>query len=32
MDGIEAALEALKSLGIGGTPNYAQYAKKYGCG
>src|SRR4051812_14299518 len=31
MDGIEAALESLKSLKLGESPNYTVIAKKYGC-
>ena len=31
MDPLEAALESLKSLKLGESPNYTQVAKKYGC-
>ena len=31
MDAIEAALNSLKSLKLGESPNYTQVAKKYGC-
>jgi len=31
MTPIEAALDSLKSLKLGETPNYAEISKKYGC-
>jgi len=31
MTPIEAALDSLKSLKLGETPNYAEILKKYGC-
>ena len=31
MDPLEAALESLKLLKLGESPNYTQVAKKYGC-
>jgi len=31
MTPIEAALDSLKSLKLGETPNYAKISKKYGC-